>query len=152
MCMTHHYNRNRQIVLQGLEHRKELREEAALDAAERRFYEEINCHSKSNLKAIADAKEAQRREAARKAAEAASKARRVQLEYERRVREAQNWRKCLFLTFGSLMIAVAQAKLFATGVAPIWLSVPLVIAACLFSFYSFVSYLTRNLRRKGAKA
>ena len=152
MCMTHHYNRNRQIVLQGLEHRKELRDEAAQDAADRRFYEEINHHSKTNLKAIADAQEAQKRAAERKAAEAASKARRVQLEYERRVREAQNWRKCLFLTFGSLMIAVAQAKLLATGAVPIWLALPLVIAACLFSFHSFVSYITRNVRRKGAKA
>ena len=152
MCMTHHYNRNRQIVLQGLEHRKELRDEAAQDAADRRFYEEINHHSKSNLKAIADAQEAQRREAERKAAEAAAKARRARLEKERRVREAQNWRKCLFLTFGPLMIAVAQAKLLATGAVPIWLALPLVIAACLFSFHSFVSYITRNVRRKGAKA
>ena len=152
MCMTHHFNRNRQIVLQGLEHRKELREEAALDAAERRFYAEINHHSKSNLKAIADAQEAQRREAERKAAEAAAKARRARLEKERKVREAQNWKKCVFLTFGSLMIAVAQAKLLVAGMVPIWLSLPLVIAACLFSFHSFVSYITRNVRRKGAKA
>ena len=152
MCMTHHFNRNRQIVLQGLEHRKELREEAALDAAERRFYEEINCHSKSNLEAIAAAQEAQRREAERKAAEAAAKARRARLEKERKVREAQNWKKCVFLTFGSLMIAVAQAKLLVAGMVPIWLSLPLVIAACLFSFHSFVSYITRNVRRKGAKA
>ena len=150
--MTHHYNRNRQIVLQGLEHRKELREEAAQDAAERRFYEEINHHSKSNLKAIADAQEAQRREAERKAAEAAAEARRARLEKEHRIREAQNWRKCLYLTFGSLMIAVAQAKLLATGMMPIWISVPLAIVACLFGFHSFVSYITRNMRRKGAKA
>ena len=152
MCMTHHFNRNRQIVLQGLEHRKELREEAALDAAERRFYEEINCHSKSVLRAAADAQAAQRREAERKAAEAAAKAQRAKLAKERKIREAKNWRKCLFLTFGPLLIAVAQAKLFATGMMPIWASVPLVIAACLFSFYSYVSYLTRNMRRKGAKA
>lgn len=152
MCMTHHFNRNRQIVLQGLEHRKELREEAALDAAERRFYEEINHHSKSNLKAIADARAAQKREEARKAAAAAAKVRRARLERERKAREAKNWRKCLFMTFGSLLIAVAQAKLLATGMVPIWLTLPLVIAACLFGCYSFVGYLTRNLRRKGAKA
>lgn len=147
MCMTHHYNRNRQIVLQGLEHRKELREEAAQDAAERRFYEEINHHSKSNLKAMADAQEAQKREEARKAAEAAAKARRARLEKERRVREAQNWRKCLFLTFGPLMIAVAQAKLLASGLVPIWLSLPLVVIACIYSIHNFVAYATRNIRK-----
>ena len=147
MCMTHHFNRNRQIVLQGLEHRKELREEAALDAAERRFYEEINHHSKSNLKAIADAQAAQKREEARKAAEAAAKARRAQLEKERRVREAQNWRKCLFLTFGPLMIAVAQSKLLASGLVPIWLSLPLVVIACIYSIHNFVAYATRNIRK-----
>lgn len=145
--MTHHFNRNRQIVLQGLEHRRELREEAAQDVAERRFYEEINHHSKSNLKAIADAQEAQRREAERKAAEAATKARRARLEKERRIREAQNWRKCLFLTFGPLMIAVAQAKLLATGMVPIWLSLPLVVVACIYSTYNLVAYATRNIRK-----
>lgn len=141
MCMSHHYNRNRQIVQQKLELRKEQRIEAAQDAAERRFYEEINTHSKTHLKEIADAQAVQRRHAAQKAAHARQKK-------AYRDRENRLWGKFLQNTFGSLLFAVLLTALGTNGTLPLWMAIPPVIVACAYSVHCFIGYI----KRKGAKA
>ena len=141
MCMSHHYNRNRQIVQQKLELRKEQRVEAAQEAADLRFYEAINTHSKTHLKEIADAQATQRRHAAEKAARARKKK-------AYRERENRLWSKFLQTTFGSLMIAVVLTKIGIDGTLPLWVAIPLVSVACLYSIHCFIGYI----KRKGAKA
>lgn len=145
MCMTHHYNRNRQIVQQGLDRRKELRIEAAQEAADQRFYDEINSHSKTHLKEIADAQTAQRRQAEQKTARARQKK-----AYKDRANRL--WAKFMQLTFGSLLIAVALVKLFTIGTLPAWVALPPVIVACVYSIYCFIGYVKLTQKRKGAKA
>lgn len=151
MCKKHHYERNRKVVQQGLDRRREDAREAAHDAAWQGLQAELR-------------KSTQRREAEKVAAEDAvcrhvnevinetdrkieqqkTQLHREQYRRDRKALEEKQFKKCLLLTFGSLMIATAMVKFLETGLLPIMVATPTIFLTCLFSIYNFVAYASRN--------
>lgn len=131
------YERNRKVVQQGLDRRAAQRKEAAQDAADRRVYEEINRQGRENRVAIERTQEIQRRRAAQAQALADVEAQAVKRFYA-----------CVLGTFIPLMIAAIFTILYTTGGVKIWVAIPAVALAVVFTIVNFVACLTGGHRTK----
>lgn len=115
----------------------ELNREAALDAEARDLRVVCNCNVKARQNVAETAQAANRRVAARKAAQA---------------RRDANWNTFLLRTFCSLAGASIMCILTAYRIIPYELALIVTIAAGLFIAVNFVAYATRNRREREALA
>lgn len=139
------YEVNRNTVKRGLARRRAEREEAQRnaqqEAADAAFRAEINKKAHAHRAEMAAAEEAQRRENERRAAEAARQAEEARMQKERADKEKRYclyWYLYAFLTILPLLIATILIAVYEFGWLPIWILVPVVIACCAFSIFTFV--------------
>lgn len=154
MCMKHHYDRNRKAVQQGLDRRKEDALEAAQEAAGQALRDEMRRSNQRREAEKAAAEDAVCRRVAqvieetdREMEQRREQLRNAQRKRDRKALEVKTWKMLLLHTFGSLMIAVALLVVTNLGI-PVWLTLPLVVAACVYSIRSFVIYGSRLWIRK----
>ena len=159
MCIQqHHFDRNRKAVQRGLDRRKEARAEAAQEAADLAFLDELRRNT-------------QRRETAKVAAEAAvcrhvdqvveetnreieqQKAQLHQEQYrrDRKALAEKQLRTCCFLTFFPLILAAVIIRLHDMGMVPLWVTLAWAVFACIYSLWNFVAYATRNVKHREVK-
>lgn len=156
MCMNqkHHYDRNRKAVQQGLDRRREEREEAAQEAAGQAVRDELRrINQRREAERVAAEDAVCRRvahvveETNRKKAQASEQLHRAQHRRDLMALEAKQLRVFLILTFCPLLLAAGSIRLYNMGLMPFWVTITWTVFASIYSVWNFVAYATRNIKK-----